>query len=158
MGLISVDSLLTRATQFIQLRKDKDALLRLLSLEVRINTVLLEPFFRDTADKPTDEMVVAVANELETDVIEQVFVLGEAPTATFSQLKDLHFGDEGSDDPVTGGLMSLYVRMNVLKKFARLRKEHISPKVLLWVRLRNVYTDLKRVGEALGKGDEKRSG
>lgn len=38
MGLLSVDSLLTGATQFIQLRKDKGALLRLLSLEVRINT------------------------------------------------------------------------------------------------------------------------
>ena len=156
MGLISVDSLLTRASQFFQLRKDKGALLRLLKLEVRINTVLLEPFFRDPADKPTDEMVVAIANELETDVIEQVFAVGAAHTATFSQLKDLQFRDEGSDHPVAGGLMSLSVRMNALKKFGRLKKEHISPKVLLWVRLRNVYTDLKRVGEALGKGDEKR--
>ena len=156
MGLLSVDSLLTRTTQFIQLRKDKGALLRLLSLEVRINTVLLEPFFRDTADKLTDEMVVAVANELETDVIEPNFVLGAAHTATFSQLDALHFGDEDSDDPVTGGLMSLYVRMNALKKFARLKKEYVSPKVRLQVRLKNVFTDLRRVGEALAKEDEKR--
>jgi hypothetical protein len=142
------------------LRKDAEALRRLMLLECRRNLALLEALKLDGDAAQDDPALKHVAQELEVKVLEQLFLPGKGAAKMLAELEavDRELLEASDHDELEAGqperegadsmslLMRLYVRCVAVQKLARLPAEG---EALRAIRFRTRLANIRRWNRSL---------
>ena len=162
----SAASLLERFNNWRQLKKDINAVLRLLYLESMRNVNLLACLNLDNNKniKPDDDAFIKAAMAIETDMLELIFLEGKKSSRLFKAIEDMR--DEELEDEDTNthdinnrhtmnALGFIYIKVWTIKKLASLNSGGKAIKTIRYrARLKNILTAYNVVLRNLRDMDE----
>lgn len=142
----ALSGLWERWEAYKSLRNEKASLRHLLSLELRRNLALLGAVRLDEGEQD-GAALRAIALELETDILEQVFAPTKAAAAVRDSLDVTEEPNAGDDEPSTKSLlMNLYVRVTAVQKLATLPADLDGlRKIQFRTRLRHVADTVRKL-------------
>lgn len=140
-------SLFERWRQYLALRGDAEALVRLVAIECRRNLAVLSALRLDSAEQ-SDPDLLAVAAVLESEALESLFAVGpkenKARKILAQPAAPSKVADDADEDLPGELLLRIYVRLTAMQKLLRLPRVGAALREIRWrTRLSNVESDLR---------------
>jgi len=147
-------SLLDRWAQYLNLKADAQALIRLNAIECRRNLALLNALRLEDTSTQTDPDFLQIAKLLETEALESLYAIGPKENKArvlLSQRVDPKNGDSQDDADLPGELLlRIYVRITAMQKLVGLVRAGDGLRDIRWrTRLKNLESDLRQAVTAL---------
>ena len=154
--LSTATGLFDRWRQYLSLRSDAEALVRLVAIECRRNLALLNALRLSELAEQSDPDFLTVAELLETEALEALFAIGpkeaKAREILAQRIDTTLVDDEPDEDLPSELLLRIYVRITAMQKLLRLSRLGNGLRDIRWrTRLRNAARDLREAVSGLDR-------